>query len=303
LVHVYYLGTNQHVYELYGAGTTWQSDDPTSSAGAPVAVSGSALTSIIVSGSVIHLFYRGTNQHVYELYGSGTTWHSDDPTSLAGAPIAASGSALTSFNDSGVIHVFYLGTNQNVYELYWTTAWHSDDPTALAHAPVAVSGSALTSFIDSSVMHVFYLGTNQNVYELYWSGGSAWHSDDPTSLAGAPVAASGSALTSFIGSGVMHIFYLGTNQNVYELYWSGGSAWHSDDPTSLAGAPVAASGSALTSFQDLLGGIRVYFLGTNSHGYQLYDSQSVWSTTDLTTASGASTTPASGSTLTSLVGP
>lgn len=303
--HVYYLGTNQHVYELYGSGTTWHSNDPTSLSGAPVAVSGSSLTSIIASGNVIHVFYRGTNQNVYELYGSGTTWHSDDASSLAGAPVASSASALTSFIDSTVIHVFYLGTNQNVYELYWTTAWHSDNPTALAHAPVAASGSALTSFIDSSVMHVFYLGTNQHVYELYWNGGSAWHSDDPTSLAGAPAAASGSKLTSFVGAGSgMHVFFLGTNAHVYELHWTSGTIWNSFDATSASGLPAAASGSALTSFKDLLGGVRLCFLGTNFHGYELYwYSSTILSGTDLTNASGATTTAASGSALTSLVGP
>ena len=98
-------------------------------------------------------------------------------------------------------------------------------------------------------MHVFYLGTNQNVYELYWSGGSAWHSDDPTSLAGAPVAAAGSKMSSFIGGGSgMHVLYLGTNAHVYELHWMGGTTWVTFDATAASGAPVAASGSALTSF-------------------------------------------------------
>lgn len=308
-VHVYYLGTNQHVYELYGSGATWHSNDITSLSGAPVAVSGSALTSIIANGSVIHVFYRGTNQHVYELYGSGTTWHSDDASSLSGAPVAASGSALTSFIDNTVIHVFYLGTNQNVYELYWTTAWHSDNPTSLGSAPVAVSGSALTSFVDNSnggdVMHVFYFGTNQHVYELYWTGGSSWHSDDPTSLAAAPVAASGSKMTSFLGAGSgMHVFYLGTNAHVYELHWTSGTIWNSFDATAAAGIAAAAAGSSLTTFKDLMGGARVYFLGTTSHVYELYWYDStILSGTDLTTASASSTTAASGSALTSLVSP
>ena len=240
-----------------------------------------------------------------------TSWFSDDPTALSSAPVAASGSALTTFidfsNGSNFIHVFYLGTNQNVYELYKTAAWHSDDPTSLARAPVAVSGSALTSFIDNSnngsVMHIFYLGTNENVYEMYWTG--AWHSDDPTSLAGAPVAVSGSKLTSFLGGGSgMHVIYLGTNEHVYELHWSSGTIWNSFDATAAAGIPAAVSGSAVTSFHDLLGGVRACFLGTNSHVYELYwYGSTMLSGTDLTSASGTSVTAASGSALTGLVGP
>lgn len=309
-IHAFYLGTNHHVYELYGSGTTWFSDDATSQAGAPVAVSGSALTSIIVTPGIPYVYYLGTNFHVYELWkGSDTTWFSNDITQLAGAPAAVSGSALTSFDDTGngttnIIHVYYLGTNEDVYELYETSAWHSDSPTALANGPAAVSGSALTSFVDHSgggdVMHLFYLGTNHNVYELYWDGGTAWHSDSPTSLGGAPAAASGSALTSFVdtvGADAMRVFYVGTNGDLYELYWR--SAWYNYNLTSLSGAPVPASGSALTSFQDILGGVRVYFIATNSHVYQLYG----YTPTDLTKTSGANGMPASGSALTSLVGP
>jgi hypothetical protein len=319
--HAYYLTTNHHVYELYGTGTTWISDDATSLAGAPVAVSGSALTSFIdnIQGSTPHVFFLGTNQNVYELYFT-TGWHSDDPTSLAGAGGATAGSSLTSFLFSflsnGVLFtdldVFYEA-NQQIDELVWPgggTAWISDDPTFLAHAPGAASGSAVTSFVDESninqpVRHVFYLGTNTNVYELYDT--TAWHSDDPTSLAGAPVAVAGSALTGLIVTGIgdigMHVMYLGTNHHVYALHWVSGSAWSYFDATAASHGVSAASGSALTSFQDLAGGVRLYFLGTNSHVYELYwQSDGTASETDLTVAS-SGTVAASGSAVSGVVGP
>jgi hypothetical protein len=159
-------------------------------------------------------------------------------------------------------------------------------------------------------MHVFYLGTNLNVYELYYTG--SWHSDDPTSLAGAPVAGTVSGqlspLTSFINtSGIgdtsMHVMYLGTNEHVYALHYLGGTSWGYFDATASAGAPAAASGSALTSFQDLAGGVRTYFLGANSHVYELYwQTEGHASETDLTVASGGALA-ASGSALSGVVGP
>jgi len=193
--------------------------------------------------------------------------------------------------------VFYQGTNGQVYEFYHSGPGFPppvvtfDDPTSLAGGPVAASHSALTSFIAGIVMHVFYLGTNNNVYELYWTGGRAWHSDDPTSLAGAPVATSGSALTSFVdGSGFMHVFYL-SGQNVHELYWTGGATWHTDDATTQGGAPLNASGSALTSFVNITGlgdtGMHVMSLGTNEHVYALHSMLSpAWGYFDATLASG-----------------
>jgi len=257
------------------------------------------------------VFYEGTNSNIYEFYYEGSDANNvytfDDPTSLAGgAPVAASGSALTSFDDAGVMHVFYLGTNNNVYELYWIsgTTWHSDDPTSLGGAPVATSGSALTSFIDSSgYMHVLYF-SGQNVHELYWDGGSTWHTDDSTTVAGAPVNASGSALTGFdntSGSGDTggHVMYLGTNENVYALSSVTAEVWHYFDATSSSGGASAASGSKLKSFKDTVtGGVRLYFLGTNSHVYELYwPSEGSASETDLTAASGSGVTAATGSSL------
>jgi len=266
-------------------------------------VSGSALTSFIDNtnnSSIPHVFYVGTNENVNEVYYT-TAWHSDDPTSLAGAPIAAAGSSLTSFvfffqgNNflKSNLDVFYEA-NQQVYELVWPGHWSVDVPTILARAPLATYGSALTSFVDESninqpIRHVFYLGTNENVYELYDT--TAWHSDDPTSLAGAPIAVAGSALTSFINTGIgdtgMHVMYLGTNHHVYALRWVSGRAWSYFDATAASHGVSAANGSALTSFQDLAGGVRLYFLGINSHVYELFwQSEAGASETDLTLASG-----------------
>jgi len=325
LVHVYYEGTSQQILEFYqleGNAGGWSDRSPSSLADAPAAVVGSALTCLVDrsrGNNVIHVFYRGTNENVYELYTSneGANWYSDDPTSLAGAPVAASGSALTSFidlsNGNDFMHVFYLGTNDNVYELYWIGggAWHSDDPTTLSGAPTPASTSSkITSFIDNtggtaSIMHVFYPGSNQNVYEMYYSGD--WHSDDPTSLAGAPIAVSGSALTSFInisGSGDtgMHVMYLGANENVYALHWV--TDWSYFDATTVSDGVPATPGSALTSFQDTVtGGVRLYFIGANSHVYELYwPSEGAASETDLIAASGG-TAAASGSALTGVMQP
>ena len=304
---LFYVDTAQRVQEVSNVDTTgsWYSTCVTCAAGAPAAAAGSALTSFIdYSAYITHVFYEGTNGNIYELYcsceSSTSVWHWDDPTSLAGgAPVAASGSALTSFIDGGVMHVFYLGTNNKVYELYWIsgTTWHSDDPTSLAGAPVATSGSALTSFLDSSgFMHVFYL-SSQNVHELYWTGGSTWHTDDANSEAGAPSTAVGSVLTSFVntsgmGDTGMHVLYLGTNEHVYALHSSSSPTWSYFDATAASGGVAAVSGSHLTSFQDIYTeGVRLYFLGTNSHVYELYwASEGAATETDLTASSGAGST-------------
>jgi hypothetical protein len=273
--------------------------------GQQIPTSSPMAATVINSNNEVEVFWISANQ-VYSIYGGPLYgWVGRCVTCAAGAPEAATGSALTGFEASGYTHVFYEDTNGDVNELYCLCSntsgtWIHDNPTSLAGgAPVAASGSALTSFIYTGVMHVFYLGTNNNVYELYWDGGTAWHHDDPTSLAGAPVAISGSALTSFDdGSGVMHVFYLNSENyqelNVQELYWNGGTAWHTDNATSQAGVPLAslaAVGSALTGFVNTSGigdtGMHVMYLATNGEVYALHAMSSpAWSYFDATTSSG-----------------
>jgi hypothetical protein len=265
------------------------------------------LYSGFLSGGTKHVFYLDLVNHVHQFTSNPNGWTDLDITASINAPVAAPSSTLTSFiGSNGVIHVYYLGTNQHVNELFLSGTWQKFDPTAAAGAPLAASGSALTSFIGSSgVIHVYYLGTNQHVNELIWSSGTTWSKFDPTAAAGAPLAVSGSALKSFQGSsGVIHVYYLGTNQHVNELIWSSGTTWSKFDPTAAAGAPLAASGSDLAILVDMLGGIEVYFLGTNSHGYELsWNGGTNWSNSDVTVVSGASTTARIGSPLTSLIGP
>jgi len=319
-VHVYYLGGNQHIYELYGTGTTWYRDDPTALAAGVVAQFSSGLTSLIGSGSVIHVFYWDSNYSLQELYWlGGTTWHHDSPAALAGESGKVpgyDGAPLTSFidlsNGSNFMHVFcpsYDG-QFNVSELYWVggSAWHYDSPMALAGAPTP-EASYITSFIDntnnSSVMHLFYEGGNQHIYELYYPAWP-WHYDDPTSLAGAPVAEyinPSTPLTSFLGtvnSTGMHVIYLGTNHHVYELHWT--TAWSYFDATAASGGVPADPYGGLTSFQDRAGGNRVYFVGTNNHVYELYwQNEPNASETDITVASGGTLADLAG--LSGVVGP
>jgi len=248
--HVYHLRTDQHVQELCGDGSTWQTQDLTTLTGALVAAAGSALSTFVDGAGGFHVYYLGTDLHVHELFVVNGAWNTTDDTAAAGAPNAAAGSALSSFVDRvGGFHVYYLGTDQHVHELFFVNgAWNTSDDTAAAGAPNAAAGSALSSFVDGAGgFHVYYLGTDQHVRELFFFNG-AWNTTDNTVAAGAPNAAAGSALTSFVdGAGGFHVYYLGTDQHVHELFFFNG-AWTTSDDTAAAGAPNAAAGSALTSF-------------------------------------------------------
>jgi hypothetical protein len=51
-----------------------------------------------------------------------------------------------------------------------------------------------------------------------------------------PTAAAGSALTSYAWpeTNTQHVFFLGTNQHIYELWWEPTNGWHLNDLTGAA---------------------------------------------------------------------
>ena len=316
---IFYVGTDQNVYHIYSNTTTWFTDDPTAMTGAILASPGSPLSSFLDPTGVTNggksgqaIFYIGTDQHVHHFF-TDTTWHTDDPTAMTGAPLAASGGkGLCSFLDAtGATTggpgqaIFYIGTDQHVHHLFSNTAWFTDDPTAMTGAPLAATGSSLSCFLDPNGVttgspagqSVFYIGTDQHVHHLY--SNTSWHHDDLTAMTGAPSAATGSPLTSFLDpTGVttgkpagQSIFYIATDQHVHHLYSN--TTWFTDDPTAMTGAPPAAAGSPLTSFLDPTGvttgkpaGQSIFYIATDQHVHHLY-SNTTWFTDDPTAMTGA----------------
>ena len=69
--NVYYLGTDNHVYELAYNGSVWIFNDLTTAANGPLATDGSALTTVSISGGQ-SVFYFGSDNHVHELAHRGT---------------------------------------------------------------------------------------------------------------------------------------------------------------------------------------------------------------------------------------
>ena len=147
---IFYRGTDQHVHHIFSS-TTWFTDDPTAMTSAPLAVSGSSISSFLDTSGLTTgaphgqaIFYVGTDQRIYHLY-SNTAWFADSPTLMTGAPLAVSGSPITSFLDAtGVTTggtpgqaIFYIGIDQHIHHFFTDTTWHTDDPTAMTGATLA----------------------------------------------------------------------------------------------------------------------------------------------------------------------
>lgn len=281
--HVNYLGTDNHVHELYYAGS-WKHNDLTAAAGAPNAAPGSAIDGYETSfNQQQHVNYMGTDNHIHELYYSGS-WKHNDLTVVAGAPAAVAGSAIdgyqTTFNNQQ--HVNYMDGNGHVHELYYDSAWHHNDLTALAGAPAAARGASIDGYQTTfnNQQHVNYVGTDNHIHELYYT--NKWAHNDLTVVGGAPNAAPGTAIDGYqtTFNNQQHVNYMGTDNHVHELYYT--NKWAHNDLTAVAGAPAAAPGSSIDGYQTAFNNQQhVNFVGTDQHIHELYY-DTAWHHNDLT---------------------
>ena len=299
--HVNYIGTDKHVHELYiTAGAAWVDNDLTEEAGAvpPITTPAtSALDGYRLSDDSQHVFFIGTDNHVYELYiTAGAGWIYNDLTALARAVPPNPTTALDGYrlsDDSK--HVFFIGTDGHVHELQIARGgrWVDNDLTTLAGAGAVPpsAGSALDGFrLSDDSEHVNFIGTDGHVHELTHTG-AGWVDNDLTTLAGAGAVppTPNSALDGFrLSDDSEHVIFIGTDSHVHELTHTGAS-WVDNNLTTLAGAGAVPPtlNSALDGFRLSDDSEHVFFIGTDAHVHELTHTGAGWVDNDLTTLAGA----------------
>lgn len=237
--NVFYLGTDQFVHVLtWSPGLPWKEDTTLDGTTRTAAVVGSPLSGHPTAASQ-EIFYLGANQHVYELWRWSKTfdgWHSTDVTAAnVTKPVATPGSPLAGFYDKveGNDAMFYVGTNGHVYELLFSSSqWSSIDVTAKTGAPSAATGSPLAAHLNTvaGTEEVFFLDSNKNVQE-FWAPSTnptGWNNGNVTAQSQGALAFPGSPLSTNVSTidNTDHVFYIGSDQNVHEMWWNG--IWHSD---------------------------------------------------------------------------
>jgi hypothetical protein len=237
--HVNYIGTDKHVHELYvTAGAAWVDNDLTEEAGAVPPKATSALDGYRLSDDSQHVFFIGTDNHVYELYiTAGAGWIYNDLTALARAVPPNPTSALDGYrlsDDSK--HVFFIGTDGHVHELQIARGgrWVDNDLTTMAGAVPPKATSALDGFsLSDDSEHVNFIGTDSHVHELTHTG-AGWVDNDLTTLAGAVPPIPTTALDGYpLSNDSKHVNFIGTDNHVHELYFTAAAGWVDNDLTAL----------------------------------------------------------------------
>jgi len=247
---------------------------------------------------VYHLAKVSNSNNVHLDEFTFSPWVLTDVNTSSAAPVATLGSPIASYENTiyNAPEAFYLVPNSQgseQVEQLWGRTWSPTSLTSVANAQPAVVGSGLVGFIDSiaGTDNVFYQGTDQHVHVLTWSAGAPWAEDTRIGDSPAPAAAFASALTGHMNAWSEELFYIGTNQHVYEIWrWSQDfDGWHSTDVTLANGSkPLAAIGSSLAGFYDSYAGTdAVFYVGTDQHVHELLFSEGAWTGIDLTAESGA----------------
>jgi hypothetical protein len=236
------------------------------------------------------VYYIASNNHVQQLFYSVSLnrWFNQDLTAFTGGPSAASNAALSSFAISDGQHVFYLASDQHVHQLYYsptTNAWIDQDLTAFTGGSSVAQGTGISSFDITDGQHIYYIASNLHVKQLYYSPTlNRWFDQDLTAFSNGPLASSSTALSSFATADGQHVFFIGNNQHVEQLYYSPSSnAWSAQDLTAFTGGTVAAWGTGISGFA-IADGQHVYYVDANRHFAQLFYSPSLnrWLNQDLT---------------------
>ncbi len=116
--HVDFVGTDNHIHELWWDNNGWHHADLTAATGAPAPV-GTPVGYVFDPQGTQHIDYRGTDNHIHELWWDNNGWHHADLTAATGAPAATAGPCAYMFNAQGTQHVDFVGTDNHIHELWW----------------------------------------------------------------------------------------------------------------------------------------------------------------------------------------
>jgi hypothetical protein len=250
--HVNYIGSGNHIHELYRASgaspTDWTDNDLTALAGAVPPHSNTALVSYWGSDSSQHVFFIGTDDHVHELYTApGTNGRVDnDLTALTGALATPNvNTALAGFWDTDSSqHLLFIGTDGHIHELFIVPGipgWADHDLTNVGHAIAPNIGAALDVYTGSDgSRHINFFGVDGHVHELYnhpGAAGAGWVDNDLTKMANAvdPVVGDRELHGYWGNDSSQHVDFIGTDGDLHELYIAPGTnGWVDNNLTALA---------------------------------------------------------------------
>jgi hypothetical protein len=263
----------------------WHLNDLTLATGAPQA-DGMPSGYVFESQATQHVTYVGTDFHVHELWWDANGWHHNDLTNTANAPTAINAGRGYIFRCTQ--HLDYFGLAGGVQEVWYDhQGWHPNNLSNATGAVVTYTGRATGyAFPAQGTQHVNFPDLNGHIHEFWWSN-NAWHHNDLTVAAAAPLSAANPTGYVFPSQGTQHVNYVGQDTHVHELWWDA-AGWHHNDLTAATGSPLARVNHDATGYVFASQGTQhVNYVGLDDHVHELWWDINGWHHNDLTAATGS----------------
>jgi hypothetical protein len=243
----------QHVEQIFFQGNRWNVNDLTTIAGAPNAITQTALATYVLPNSVQAVVYIDRTQHIDQIFFQASQWLINDLTILAHAPPATLGSSLATYVlPTAVQAVAFVDQSKHVDQMFYQgNQWLTNDLTAMLNAPVSASSSSLATYVlPNGVQAIAYVDQNENVDQFFFQG-NQWNFNDLTLFNNTPTVVPGSSLATYVlPDGVQAIAFIDNNGHVDQLFFQGGT-WNFNDLSAIVNAPVAATSSPLRPLNPL----------------------------------------------------
>lgn len=231
-----------------------------------------------------HVFYRGSDDHLHQLFHDGVQFTPVDLTATYGAPLIASDPAVYTMANS--VHIAYRAPNNHLIHLAWEldTGWQPTDLTATRFVDPMLGTPTVTQL--GFIQSIYYLGTDLRIHRMtndYKNGDVFIHSIPSVT---ASVLASSEPAVHTRGR-LINVFFRGADNHIHESYLDPNNSppvYVQTDLTSWTGAP-SASGTPVS----IAVGSQQYVFYTSANGsLQLLTGTSTgWSNSSLAAVAGA----------------
>jgi hypothetical protein len=191
---VAYRGTDNHINELFLAPhQPWVDVDLTTFFHVPMNAAGDPHGYITPWDSTARVVYRGTDNHIHELFlAPHQPWVDVDLTAVFTNPAFRTDAAgdphgyITPWDNTA--RVVYRGADNHIRELFLVPGnpWVEDDITSFFHVPMNAAGNPFGYGTPSDrTARVVYSGLDNHIHELRLPPGQGWFDADLSALASA----------------------------------------------------------------------------------------------------------------------
>jgi hypothetical protein len=209
--HVIYRDEAGQIHELwYQENSGWRHNNLSQLTGAPAADS-DPFGMVWPDDSSQHIFFRGQDNHLYELWKKSQGWQVKDLTVETDAPPAQGVPHAYVWGANNSQHLLYRGTDRQIYELWFSheTGWRYTAVSQEAQSAQAL-GDPIGVIGHDQVPHLFYRGIDGRIDGLTFT--DKWRQTyDTRYLTNSPLQA------AVQENGDVAIAYRSTDNNLYQL--------------------------------------------------------------------------------------